>query len=434
MLNAAIDWSQDVNSVYTKGKGILVRSPFDGYEKDETKIVVPATFWVNDIFAPSQLYPGNGGGTWGNPWCPTTNAPWSCDEDYNDETGPWNYPQFAVVIGSHSALQNLFYDFDNIQSHDWGYGVFYPSDSNSVDQRCRYLDSEQGWDCPGGFLQMDGAFTADENRLGAGSYNPGNPHVNDDWGGGTGCHFDMNSAIDQTDAYDSEGNNLVQNYDCECNYNFNQNSPPWWDWVSQWKYNGGVGGDSWEMDLGSCWTNNIRDMIQIQNALWWRRTEWSSMTVPQADYNAGTAQSGRAYWGWNEIPMSRQQMDDQNNWDAIMIKLPAGACGGDGKNDLLSCYDIKYHWAIDDSLQQYISAGYLGLGPTAKKPSSSVVLAREYMDGSGNFFREFFCESWGPIAAGDDVRHLRIMYNPKGKTRGEHECFVDTDQMGFINV
>jgi len=45
------------SGVFTGGKGILVRNPFDGYSDDSSKTVVPASFWVNDIFAVSQLYP-----------------------------------------------------------------------------------------------------------------------------------------------------------------------------------------------------------------------------------------------------------------------------------------------------------------------------------------------------------------------------------------
>merc|ERR1719359_1062826 len=47
---------------YNKGKGILVRTP-DFFTGGGTT-VVPASFWVNDIVAVSQLYPQ------GNPWCP----------------------------------------------------------------------------------------------------------------------------------------------------------------------------------------------------------------------------------------------------------------------------------------------------------------------------------------------------------------------------
>ena len=46
-LNSYVSASE--TGVYTGGKGILVRNPFDGYEADSRKQVVPATFVVDDI-------------------------------------------------------------------------------------------------------------------------------------------------------------------------------------------------------------------------------------------------------------------------------------------------------------------------------------------------------------------------------------------------
>jgi hypothetical protein len=386
-LNDQIEWSGDANEVYTKGKGIMVRSPLDGFEYDTDKTVVPATFWVNDIMAPSQLYPGVGAGG-GNPWCPTDYASWSCDtDDETGEWGPWNYAQLAAVAGS--SMSKLFSDFDNIQDPDWGWGVFYATDSNSVDKRCRWLADDNGYDCPGGWFPLNDNFQSDDTKLGAGWYPAGNPYSGGG-GGGAGCHFD-NGGIDQTNAYTVLNQNLVQDYDCQCNYIFNVD---WGIWVDQWRGAIGGSGASWANDIAACWMNNLRDMIKLQNQLWWKRWDWSDRSVPYVEYDSSTAWKNRPYWGWNEIPVSREVITNMDNWDAVMIKLPADACiSNNGRNDTLSCYDPRFHHSIENAIDDYVQGGYLGVGKSAS-PSSSMVLAREYMDDSGNYFREFFCESW----------------------------------------
>merc|ERR1711879_573797 len=127
-------------------------------------------------------------------------------------------------------------------------------------------------------------------------------------------------------------------------------------------------------------------MINLQNQLWWKRWEWSDRTVPYVEYDTSVAWKNRGYWGWNEIPVSRDAIANIDNWDAIMIKLPADACNSkNGRNDTLSCYDGRYHHAIESAISAYVPGGYLGVGVGAH-PSSSMVLAREYMDDSGNYF------------------------------------------------
>ena len=91
---------------------------------------VPAAFRSNDISAVSQMYP-----------------------DRVDLFGWDNIYSLATVgfvVGS--AIPNLFYDFDSVQSAQWGYRVFHAHDSSSVDLRCRWLGSLQVYDCPGGYI------------------------------------------------------------------------------------------------------------------------------------------------------------------------------------------------------------------------------------------------------------------------------------------
>merc|ERR1719183_2145997 len=112
-LNGLISASTD-GGVYTNGKGVIVRAP-DFITTGGGK-VVPATFWSNDIFAPSQMYP-----TRGNPWFP--NSGWDGYQDITWQTtdlpdGPWTYATVGAVVGS-SLNQSYPNDFDNIQSQDW---------------------------------------------------------------------------------------------------------------------------------------------------------------------------------------------------------------------------------------------------------------------------------------------------------------------------
>jgi len=374
------------------GTGVLVRSPLDGFENDDSKVSVPATFWTNDLFVPTALYPGNGAN--GNPMCPT--SLFACESDVNTgEDGPWDYAQLAVVIGNN--MGTFMPDFDNIQNEDWGWGVFYPTDSNAVDQRCRWLEDGNGYDCIGGWIDgSTGAWTDHSDRGGTGGYTPGNPNAGLG-GGGAGCHA-AGHEIDQTNAYSWDGQNLIQDHDCQCNYGWHGS---WDGWVDA--FMNGWHGPMYSLDYASCWVNNLRDMIDLQNAIWWRRTDWADGSTPWAPlgYGGGVlpASDGdgdRRYWGWNEIPVLKADVNSPDNWDAVLIKLPA-AMDGYGEGDRLSMLDYYHGLALEDALNNYVyNAKFLfpGRDNLVNRPGSYVVLVREYADASGNYAREFFCETW----------------------------------------
>ena len=369
-LNSAIKGS-NYPDVYKAGKGIIVRNPFDGFEDDTTKKVVPSTFWVNDIFSPSQLYPGSGGGN-GNPWCPTSTTSCPQDPDTGDD-GPFNTIQMGYVINTH--MDKLFLNWDRAQS-GIGLGVFYATDANSADIRCSYSAQYHGYDCPGGWMDArTGRWLPNSQKKGAGFFN------------GAGCHFNHYNAIDQTNAI-AQGVNLVGSYTCECNYAF---KPDWGKWVDHWTqyshlaWSGGKGA-SWEADLAACWMNNPIDMIKLQNQLYWKRRDWNNQQVPQVTYKQNDAAANRPYWGWNEVPVDRVNVSNPSNWDAVMIKLPAAVCGGNGENDLLSCVPRPYQVLFEKQLDQWSKKGY--------NLNHEIVIAREYMDNNTNYLRQFFCEEW----------------------------------------
>jgi len=399
---------------YTGGPGIFVRNPFDDLETGPEQ-VVPATFWSNDLAAPSAFYPGSGGG-FGNPWCPNDgndglfDLSWSCDNDIEPNTGenhPWNFAQLGYVIGS--GMTALLADWDNVQDDDWGWGIFYPTDSNSVDKRCRWLGSEGIYDCPGGYVDTNGNFQKDSSYGGTGAYPAGNPYVDTGYlnGGGSGCHFDTSSGrIDQVDAYDSSGRNLVKNADCECNDDLRGNG--WGDWVDNWIENfqakpglpsmlgsTGLKAPSWGLDISACWVSNLRDAIQLQNQIYWSRDRWSNQKVPKSEWSQDPA-SLRRYWGWNEMPMNKARITNANNWDAIMIKLPADIGGRADASD--SVWDLSQgaRMRMAKDIEQWADAGYLvpGLDNLSNRPGSYVLFVKEFADDNYNWETMFYCEDW----------------------------------------
>lgn len=276
----------------------------------------------------------------------------------------------AFVINKN--MNKLFADFNNIQSTNWGNGVFYASDANSADLRCAYFQSASydGWDCPGGWFTKDHQWEPDSSKKGAG------------WYQGKGCHFNHVDSIDQTDAQ-KDNTGLTRSFECECEYSFKNSN--WAGWVDQWINVNGVQ-KSWGADLAACWMNNPRDMINLQNQLWWKRAEWNDRTLPRVKYDPSSAQANRAYWGWNEVPINRSIALDESTWDAVMIKMPAAFCGEDGKNDFLNCGPTTYQTELEEQLDVWSQQGtYL---------QKEIVIAREWMDSSGNYFREFFCQDW----------------------------------------
>jgi len=89
--------------------------------------------------------------------------------------------------------------------------------------------------------------------------------------------------------------------------------------------------------------------------------------------------------------VNREIVADQGNWDAVLIKLPAAVCGGNGQHDLLSCVPSKYQREFEKQIDQWVQGGYL---EKVFQRNMDVVIAREFMDSSSNYFREFFCQPW----------------------------------------
>lgn len=190
--------------------------------------------------------------------------------------------------------------------------------------------------------------------------------------------------MDQENAYDANGVGLAEDYDSQCNYELKGNY--WGDWVDHWLANQpGMA----SVDQIGCWVNNIRDLIQLQNQMFWK---YGWQVIP------GTP--AVQYWGWNEIPLDRNVLGNMQNWDAVVIHLPAEICGPGGDYDYADCLASDAQWKLESTLQKWVDAGYLvpGMENVGNRPGSYVVFAREFWsdDGTqhGNWFRFFFCNYW----------------------------------------
>jgi len=420
------------------GKGVIIRNPYDGYELGGPSSwkVVPSTFWHNDLAPANGIFPSTmgagpfGSDGWGvtsyNVDCPNSGnngffdiGP-NCDPDPGTgHTSPWRYASTGYLLGD--AMDNVMPDWKNSQDNDWGWGVFYPTDSNSVDFRCKYLDDYGGYDCPpdpglawpGGWIADGAGWVQDDTNFGPGSYPAGNPYADKNAGGGSGCHLDKagKMLLDQTDAY-ADGLNLVGDVDCQCNYVFRDD---WSHWVQTWinhaEPKDGLGFENWlgggplapnrALDQVSCWVNNFRDMINIQNELWYYRWSWNNQQAPQQSWEDKNPNSFWGYWGWNEIPMALADLTPPENHQTIFIHLPTSICGHGGGDDSVDCLEEGQQWALENDLDNWVNGkdgfGYLvpGSSNIGNRPGSYIVFVRQWYSVDEDRWRKyFFCENW----------------------------------------
>jgi len=401
-------WTQDLkdmkySDVYTGGKGAFFFAYFDGFEPgginqhwDQLLPSRVGTFWSNDIFAPTQAYPSG--------------LPWEDDSFSNAVVGP--------VIYGH-GMNKMFEHFHAIQKTDWDKGVFYAHDANVDDKRCHYIEEYKSYDCPLWWVDENGQASYAPDKRGAGQYK------------GQGCHFNGDKDkdfIDQTDAY-AGNSNLVQDYNCQCNYAAFKDGTAnsWSSWVDQWVqyatqkpqadpneywwFANGLA-PQWGADYAMCWVNNPRDMILLQNHLYWKRADWLSNVKP--DINVQDSSDIR-YWGWNEIPVEASVPNDVKSWDAMAIKLPAGfnspsELGGPAVLDL-----EKQLQRYLDSVPALMKVGKQYLG---KRPGSGVIFVKEYQDNSGNWQKYAFCEDW-------EGSKYKVVYRPKSIIHVHGACYLE---------
>lgn len=330
------------------GQGVVVRNMDDSLTNNENFNVVPGTFWHDDIWPPNQIYP------------------WSDDSGNGtniltgDGHGAWVTPTLAVAIGPEHF--NAIFNSPDLQVANWTDGVWYAHDSNSCDKRALYCKGTdetgyyEGYDCPGAWVDLKNyisgnpfIFTPDTTKPGSGFYLAGNPYNPDKdnpgknfGGGGTGMHCmysydDVLKGNPQCE-YQINGskedpllpNCLFADYSCQINYSAWNTSTTgimedsvegWHPWIKRFRESAEALHKpvcAWAADLAIGWMNNPRPMITLQNALWKYREEWCDNDSDKPkDPNRFDH-----YWGWNEIPFSRKQIINKDNWTCFIIVLP----------------------------------------------------------------------------------------------------------------
>jgi hypothetical protein len=334
------------------GQGVVVRNMDDGLTHDIDFHVVPGTFWHDDIWPPNQIYPWGANADADHPTARGTNI------ITGDGHGAWLTPTLAVAIGpEHFNGDNGIFNHPDLQDADWIDGVWYAHDSNSCDKRAKAQRGKNDdgtdfyiYDAPNAYADIvtlgDGEryqFQLNTEKKGSGHYDAGNPANPDFKGGGTGMHMkysysesqEKNSQEDwQINGYMKGGlaaESLFCNLDCEIDYHtWNEYTKGkdfeavanWHGWITRFSDAAikqlGEPVSAWAADLAIGWMNNPRPMITLQNALWVYREFWcnNDSTEPKIP------NSFAHYWGWNEIPFTRTQITNKDNWTCFIIVLP----------------------------------------------------------------------------------------------------------------
>jgi hypothetical protein len=421
--SGATDISDMLNGSLDPGSsGVLLRVP-DGLDAK----LVPASFSRNDIKAPTSMYVGvpttqapNGSG---GPQCTGTQNE-SKTDGYSDTTGfvvDWCSSADAPPAGSGLAGADPFTmagvgavvgtNFDKYDRQ-----VYYPTDANATDKRCHWKGGDpSNQDCPD-TAGSGGAGTTD----------------------GKGCH------PSQTDAPGPDGVTLVSDPMCQCNADLSGND--WGDWIDHWlQYaqdspNQQPGGDNadytffagndesvpyseeggrkgkapmFAMDWVSCWVSDVDDLVALQNAFWTNRARWFNGLVPQAPAELRDLddQDGmKYYWGWNEIPIPSSFDKNNDDWDSLVIKLPAGTP---------SIADLSSQAQKDLSagLSAFVKTNDVKLG--SPQTAYALVLREEFK--GGGWQREFICEA-------HDFADISLKYLPKDdpSSDGKGSCWLES--------
>merc|ERR1711865_1024645 len=176
------------------------------------------------------------------------------------------------------------------------------------------------------------------------------------------------------------------------------------------------------LDMASCWMNNPRDLINLQNWIWWKRWDWANQMAPKTDWQPDDPNSMRMYWGWNEIPVDRQSLTDPLNHQAFFIKLPASICGNGGGDDSIRCLGEGQQYALERDIDRWVQHGYLvpGHDNIGYRPGSYAAVVREWWIPDWGWKRHFFCEDWvSPNGK------YQIAYWPMKDDWQVGACFID---------
>merc|ERR1719163_1581934 len=169
--------------------------------------------------------------------------------------------------------------------------------------------------------------------------------------------------------------------------------------------------------MNMCWHNNLRDMINHQNALFSRRNFWN-----EGVWLGFSSWYERVYEGWNEIPVDRKIITQPQMWDAFVVKLPANICEEGGANDSLTCLSHRAKVELETKFRLNEQAGILkpGIENLHAKPGSYMSVVREVKNSNGEWTREFFCEDWRSPSG-----EWRVKFVQPTATNPEGACYVE---------
>lgn len=383
MLNEALD---------PKSGGVLYRVP-DG----QTTKLVPASLLRNDSYAPTQTY----------------TVPPQCPNEGTD--GYDALPDYlGVCKGDDPYLEATVGSVVGKNADQYDAGVYYPTDSNSVDKRCFYDGKD--YKCP--------------DKSGA----PGPADFD-----GTGCH-----AGNQEDAPSPDGVKLVSSPACQCNVDLSGND--WNDWIDHWiKYSAsGDNGSLWftgndpsipyyqsggkkgkapsfAMDLVSCWSKDKDSMIGLQNAFWRNRASWWNGTfpmAPEAQRDFANQDGMKYYWGWNEVVVRAEIDTKKEDWDAIVAKLPAGM-------QSISELSESAQRALGATLEKYTQGNNVALG--SPDSAYTLVLKETYQQGDSanpdQWQSNFFCEPFDFASVGGTLK-INSLGPEDPSSNGKGACWL----------
>ena len=334
--------SNSQHNVYNKksGVGVLARFLPDGEADPNGQGGGAATFLHKDIITPNQVY-----------------------SLLDDDTYPSSTTSQLLAIAQ--SPDHLGRNFGNARKDSsWGWGVFYPHDSNALDIRATpYWDNKKdminetpptGYKAPAAWNDYNtGKWSKDvlnsdgSKQRGSGNdwLKIGNPYAhqseNARYGLGAGIHVDrgyndsvnecknfMNFDWPHLSGFDQNWrNDTLTGYFGEVNYSL-KTGDTWGDFVDELteavtKYWGVKIGETHPdgylikqgyLDAATPWVNNPKDLINLQNSLYLNRSKY--MTKKDG--------SKSNYWGWNEIPSSNTYWNEKDNIRGSIVHLPLG--------------------------------------------------------------------------------------------------------------